>query len=63
MLKFACKDAGVDCDFVATGATVEEVKQNAFAHAKVVHEGILSKMNEEQLAQLTQTLEANIKTE
>jgi predicted small metal-binding protein len=61
MLKFACKDAGVDCDFVAAGATVDEVKQNAFTHATVVHAELLSKMSEEQLAQLTQVLEANIK--
>ena len=27
MFKFGCKDAGVECDFVATGNTVEEVKQ------------------------------------
>ncbi len=61
MLKFACKDTGVECEFVATGATVEEVKQNAFAHARAVHAELLSQMSEEQLAQLTQTLEANIK--
>ena len=60
MLKFACKDAGVECDFVATGETVDEVKQNAFAHAQVVHADLLSQMNEEQMAQLTQTLDANI---
>jgi len=62
MLKFACKDSGLDCEFVATGATVDEVKQNAFAHATVVHAEILNKMSEEQLAQLTKTLEANITT-
>lgn len=38
MLKFACKDAGVDCDYVATGNSVEEVKQAAFAHAQVVRQ-------------------------
>ncbi len=26
MLKFACKDVGMECDFVATGATAKEVK-------------------------------------
>ena len=33
MLKFACKDVGLDCDFVATGAIAEEVKGKAFADA------------------------------
>lgn len=61
MLTFACKDAGVNCNFVATGETVEEVKTNAFAHAGVVHADLLKSMTEEQLADLNRTLEANIK--
>ncbi len=60
MLKFACKDAGVDCDFVATGETAEEVKEKAFAHAGVVHAEILKSMTAEQLAELTKTVEAKI---
>lgn len=28
-----CKDVGVDCDFVARGATLEEVMEKAKAHA------------------------------
>jgi predicted small metal-binding protein len=28
-----CKDVGVDCDFVARGATVEEVIEKAREHA------------------------------
>lgn len=62
MLKFACKDAGVDCDYIATGETVEEVKENAFAHAGVVHAEILKSMSQEQLAELTRTVEAKIKS-
>lgn len=60
MLKFACKDAGVDCDFVATGETAEEVKEKAFAHAGVVHAELLQSMTQEQLADLTRTVEENI---
>ena len=61
MLTFACKDAGMECNFVATGETAEEVKTNAFAHAGVVHADLLKSMTEEQLADLNRTLEANIK--
>lgn len=61
MLKFACKDVGMECDFVATGATAEEVKEKAFAHAGVVHADMLKTMNKIALAQLTKTVEANIK--
>lgn len=60
MLKFACKDAGVDCDFVATGETAEEVKEKAFAHAGVVHAELLKSMTAEQLEELTKTVEAKI---
>jgi predicted small metal-binding protein len=62
MLKFACKDTGVDCNFVATGETVEEIKEKAFAHAGVVHADLLRSLTEEQMVKLTRTLEANIQT-
>ena len=35
--KFMCKDLGVDCPFVARGATEEEVMTEAAKHAKEVH--------------------------
>jgi predicted small metal-binding protein len=37
MKKLTCRDVGVDCDFVATGATEEEVMQKAGEHGKKVH--------------------------
>jgi len=33
----ACRDAGVDCDFVARGETEEEVLKIGAKHAKEVH--------------------------
>ena len=32
-----CRDVGVDCDFVASGATVEEVIEKAKEHACTDH--------------------------
>lgn len=32
-----CRDVGVDCDFVARGATVDEVLEKAKAHASSDH--------------------------
>jgi predicted small metal-binding protein len=61
MLKFACKDLGVDCDFVATGTTAEEVKNAAFTHAGVIHADMLKAMSEEEKVQMTKSVEANIK--
>ncbi len=60
-LMFACKDVGVECNFVATGNSIEEVKQAAFAHAEVVHKEILKSMTPEQLSNLANTLEAKTK--
>ena len=33
----ACKDAGVDCPYVAQGETEEEVLQEGVEHVKAVH--------------------------
>jgi len=33
----SCRDVGVDCDFVARGATVEEVMEKAREHATKDH--------------------------
>ena len=33
----ACRDAGVDCDFVARGETEEEVLARGTKHVKEVH--------------------------
>ncbi|HET7319131.1 MAG TPA: DUF1059 domain-containing protein [Nitrospirota bacterium] len=33
----SCRDAGVDCDFVARGETEEELFRNAFEHGRKSH--------------------------
>lgn len=57
MKSFACKDLGLDCSFVATGSTVEEVKDSAMAHAKVVHQDLLATMTPVQINELVQNIE------
>jgi predicted small metal-binding protein len=38
MLKtIRCRDAGVDCDFVAKGNTEEELFRNALVHGRKAH--------------------------
>ncbi len=61
MYRFACKDVGVDCTFVATGASVDEVKNKAFAHAGVVHADIMKGMSEARKEELTKQVVASIK--
>jgi predicted small metal-binding protein len=60
MEKFACKNLGMDCDFVATGATKEEVMKKAMEHGGVVHADMMKGMTEEQMAEFGKKLEASI---
>jgi predicted small metal-binding protein len=60
MEKFACKNLGMDCDFVAEGATKEEVMKMAMEHGNVVHADMMKDMAPEQMAEFGQKLEASI---
>ena len=62
MEKFACKDLGMECDFVATGATKEEVLKMAMEHGGAVHADMMKGMTEQQMADFGQKLEASIET-
>jgi predicted small metal-binding protein len=61
MMMFECRDAGVDCTFIATGKTKEEVIQAAFAHTGIVHKDIILSMTPEQLQELVNCVEIKIK--
>ena len=60
MEKFACKNLGIDCDFVATGETKEEVMKMAMAHGSVVHADLMKNMTPEQMAEFGKALAASI---
>lgn len=60
MEKFACKHLGLDCDFVATGATKEEVMKMAMEHGNVVHADMMKDMSQAQMVEFGQKLEASI---
>ena len=62
MEKFACKNLGIDCNFVATGATKEEVFKKAMEHGGTVHADLMVGMTKEQSMQFAQRLEASIQT-
>jgi predicted small metal-binding protein len=61
MMKFECRDLGMDCNYTVTGNTKEEVKQQAMNHAKNVHAAMLAALPKEQLAGLDKMLESKIK--
>ena len=60
MEKFACKNLGIDCDFVTTGATKEEVLKKAMEHGGAVHADLMKDMTKEQMADFGKKLEASI---
>jgi predicted small metal-binding protein len=60
MEKFACKNLGIDCGFVVTGATREEVLKKAMEHGSTAHADLMKGMTQEQMAQFAQKLEASI---
>jgi predicted small metal-binding protein len=63
MMKFECKDLGLDCDFVATAATKDEVKELAMVHAVEAHDDMLKNLTAEQVQEMNEKIEAAIKTD
>ena len=62
MMKFACKDLGIDCNYVATGSTKEEVLKKAMEHGGSAHADKMKNMSKDQMAQFGKQLESKIKT-
>ena len=60
-MKFECKDMGIDCDFVATGATQEEVLDLAMTHAVEAHGDLFKDLTQEQSDEMDAKLESVIK--
>ncbi len=56
MLKFECKELGTNCNYVAKGNTLEEVKKDAMKHAQNVHKDLMAKMTPQQMEDLDKTL-------
>lgn len=46
MKTLACRDVGIDCDFVAEGMTEEEVMQDGAQHVQKTHPEVMKKMME-----------------
>ncbi len=60
MLTLARRDLGVDCDYVASAASVEEVKNLILAHSRAVHSDLLKAMRPEQKAEYARLAETKI---
>ena len=60
MQTFACKSLGLDCDFVATGASKDEVMKKVMDHGGTVHADLMKNMTPEQSAEFAKKLEEAI---
>ena len=57
LIKYACKDMGLNCPFMVKGATVEEVTKKALEHVKEMHASDFNLIESpEQIAQMEQAL-------
>lgn len=50
-LTLACRDVGVDCDYVARGETMEELMAAAARHGKEVHGYTDEQINDPKMAE------------
>jgi predicted small metal-binding protein len=64
MKTLACRDMGMDCDFVAKGMTEEEVLEKTMKHGMEVHkekmDEMMKTMSEDQIKEM---MRKNIKDE
>jgi predicted small metal-binding protein len=56
MLIFECKELGTNCDYVAKGDTLEEVKKNVMSHTQAVHKYWYAVRSPQQKADIDKTL-------
>ena len=63
MFTFECKDMEMNCDYVATAASKEEVMDMAMAHAVEAHADMLQGLSDEETKGMNAKLAAAIKEE
>jgi predicted small metal-binding protein len=56
MLKFECKELETNCNYLAQGNKLEEVKKSALQHAQTVHGDLLEHMSPQQKSDLDKTV-------
>ena len=62
MYTVVCRDLGMDCDYVVTGNTADEVKGGAMKHAGEVHADLLRTMSSPaQMAEMQKLIESKIR--
>ena len=58
MKQIGCKDLGaVNCDFVASGETADDVKTRLFEHATAEHADKLAAMSDQEKAEISHKMD------
>ncbi len=57
MKTLACKDMGVECDFVAKGSTNEEVKRKMMDHAGEAHPELIDNSSPEEIRMMEEKMD------
>lgn len=58
MKQVGCRDMGVNCNYVASGKTDEEIKKNLWAHAEKSHAEVVKSLTPEKRKELTAKMDA-----
>ena len=45
LIRYSCKDMGLNCSFMVKGETLEEVTRQALAHVQEIHAAEFNQMN------------------
>ncbi len=61
MYSLACRDLGIDCDYVATAPTKEEVKLLVLTHSRAAHADLMKAMDDQQRAELSNLADTLVK--
>ena len=56
MLKFECKELGTNCNYVALGNTIDDVKKDTLGHVQVVHKYWFAVQSPQQKVDIDKTL-------
>jgi predicted small metal-binding protein len=63
MKTLACKDMGMTDEFVAKGATEEEIMEKMMEHAKEMHPEMLEGKSEEDMMKMKEMMKMKMKDE
>jgi predicted small metal-binding protein len=61
MKTLACSDMGMECDYISTKPTAQDVKDDLLAHAQDAHSEMLASMSEQDRAEMMRLKDERMK--